>query len=135
MNIQLGIIIALGVGLLFFGWQNYSLRNDNEQLLKNEGTYKTQIVELTSNNQVKDKQIELCSQKTRELEALGKAREGAAEKARIEATKKSRENKKLADELLATKRNPKITACQQAEYIGKNYVKKRKAKETSARPN
>lgn len=122
------VIAALVVIAGLFGFQNYMLKKENTVLHQNEGTYKAQIQELAGTIQQKDKDIEFCNNRTKQLKAESDKRAADAEKARKEAFIKGEENRQLADKLLTMKRTDE-NVCKQAMDLYNEYNKIRKDRE------
>lgn len=100
-------------------------KKENDKLLKNEGIYKAQISELAGTLQSKDKTIDLCSERTKQMVEEAARRAKDAEKARSEAREASKKNRELADQLLSFKPKEGENSCDASERLFNEYLEKR----------
>jgi hypothetical protein len=119
--VLVGMVVVI---ISMASWANM-LRIENNRFRLNEGIYKTQLQELGSTIESKDRDLDMCSKRTLELKAESDKRAEAAKKAQEEAKKKGVENLKLADKLLSMNRPSGVTVCDNAERIINEYITNR----------
>jgi hypothetical protein len=120
------LIIGLVVAMALMGIDDLMVRSENKQLHVNEGTFKTQITELSGNLQVKDKVIEDVNTKVDGLAKQGEERRQQAEKAKEAARIAAQSNVKLSNFLLTKIPDPKLDYCLNSENLFNEYLDLRK---------